>query len=239
MDSSFKFKKFSVQHTLSTMKVGTDAVVLGSWIELTQERLRCLEIGCGCGVISLIMAQRLTQYFEDQQYTAFKIDAIDIDAPSVEEASRNFVASPWASKLSALRSSFQHYSAEKYDLIFSNPPFFVNSLNAPEQRRNNARHSTELSHQELIDHSIRLLQPNGKLCLILPFEEGQNIITKARFTKQLQLLRICKLYTSTRKPPKRLLLEFLLSDTLLEEVIAQDLVINSPEYGLMVGDLLK
>ena len=87
----------------------------------------------------------------------FVINAIDIDAISAEEAAINFSNSPWAEHLQAHRASLDEYAAslgedETFDLIFSNPPYFDDSLNAPELRRNNARHtSTGLSYREILD----------------------------------------------------------------------------------------
>ncbi len=80
------------------MKVGTDAVLLGSFIDIGDAG-SILDIGTGCGVIALMLAQRFK----------VKTDAIDIDKSSVEEASRNFNNSPWPGRLKAIHSSIQNY----------------------------------------------------------------------------------------------------------------------------------
>ena len=74
------------------------------------------------------------------------IDAIDIDEPSASEARMNFEQSPWAANLRAHNLSLDDFAAElnaqgqeraevKYDLIFSNPPYFEDSLIAPDERK--------------------------------------------------------------------------------------------------------
>ena len=68
MESSFSFKQFTIRDDKSSMKVGTDAVLLGSWVNIGSAE-NILDIGTGSGVIALMLAQR-----SDAQ-----IQAIDID----------------------------------------------------------------------------------------------------------------------------------------------------------------
>ena len=57
----FHFKQFSVEDSSSPMKVGTDAVLLGAWTpSLNCADISILDIGTGCGVIALMLAQRIS-----------------------------------------------------------------------------------------------------------------------------------------------------------------------------------
>ena len=143
--SIFQFKKFSVKQDNSSMKVGTDAVLLGCWTQLRQIDKQLLEVGTGCGVISLIIAQR---------YNFVNIDAIDIDKASILDAKDNFNYSPWNNRLSAINDSLQTYNPDKqYDIIVSNPPYFNNSLQCPNNQRSVARHTNTLSYNDLLSYS--------------------------------------------------------------------------------------
>ena len=73
------------------MKVGTDGVLLGAWAE-THAAQNILDIGTGWGLIALRAAQR--------KPTA-NVTAIDIDQASIDEATENFQASPFAERLQA------------------------------------------------------------------------------------------------------------------------------------------
>ena len=195
------------------MKVNTDGVLLGSWVSLlssdsTSEgsRINILDIGTGTGVISLIIAQRLSQLAK-----SFMIDAIEIDKPSVDEAAYNFAQSPWSENLISFESSLQNYlkmrRVEKYDLMVSNPPYFIDSLKTPCKRRTSARHNDDLSYEDIIDAAIELLAESGVLAVILPREEGDRFISLIA-GKPLQLARRCKIHTLEGKREKRYLMEF-------------------------------
>jgi tRNA1Val (adenine37-N6)-methyltransferase len=155
----FRFKAFSVQHHASTMKVGTDAVLLGAWGSMENAQ-RILDVGTGCGVIALIAAQRSTA----------RVDAIEPDEASVQEAAANFASSPWPERLTAYPASVQDWDPPyRYDHILSNPPYFSGQLRSPVPGRNKARHATDLDPETLARHCLRLLAPNGRVSLVLPF----------------------------------------------------------------------
>ncbi|MBQ0006932.1 MAG: methyltransferase [Alistipes sp.] len=209
----FTFKQFRVKQKESAMKVGTDAVLLGSWMTLpTNTVSRLLDIGTGTGVISLLVAQRLSLIQEN-----FDILAVEPDLPSFREAVFNFTESSWNERICAVNDTFQHWAvgicADSFDCIFSNPPYFVNSLPAPDHRRSSARHADMLPFDEITRHSIRLLKPGGTLSVILPPEESRTFSKSARGCfyddKTLVPSRICHVHPSPGKPVKRCIMEFI------------------------------
>ena len=138
-----------------------------------------------------------------------RIDAIDIDEASAEEAEANFRNSPWSEVLHAYHTSLDDFASDrKYDLIFSNPPYFEDSLNAPEERRNNARHtSTGLSYREILDFASQSLTDNGRVAFVLPAETEAALCRHARMNG-LHLFRIVRVRTVPRKEPSRIIAEF-------------------------------
>lgn len=196
MGSCFRFKQFTVVNERSAQKVGTDGVLLGAWVSLTGGERRILDAGTGTGVIALMLAQR---------HPSALITGIDIDLPSVEEASLNFSSSPWSGRLSAGQADFREY-AGSFDLVVSNPPFFVNSLKNPSQRRAVARHDETLSHDDLADGALRLMAPGGRLAVVLPYAEGRAFLDSAQ-TKGLHPVRVCEVRTLADAEPRRLLVE--------------------------------
>ncbi len=214
----FRFKQFTVWHDRCAMKVGTDGVLLGAWcpiavdsLQLRVERcrhkeFRVLDIGTGSGLIALMLAQR-TYAVDSLQWTV-GIDAIDVDEGAVEQATYNFEQSPWAEQLHAYQSSLQEWhSAIKYDLIVSNPPYFQASLKNPDSQRATARHTDTLSYTALILHAARLLQEDGTLALVLPFEAKEDIVALAE-AHALYPTQITHVHSKPGKPAKRLLIAF-------------------------------
>ena len=165
---TFYFKHFKVEDGSSTMKVGTDAVLLGAVADVDQIR-KILDIGTGCGVIALMLAQR----------SHARIDAIEIDEASADQAIENARNSPWHDRVNIMHISFQKFISQnpkKYDLVVSNPPFFSRSLKSYNQQRNISRHNDSLSFTELISGSRQLMSVEGSLWVVLPLTESMNFI---------------------------------------------------------------
>ncbi|MTI39641.1 tRNA1(Val) (adenine(37)-N6)-methyltransferase [Fulvivirga lutimaris] len=192
----FKFKQFELTHHNSTMKVGTDGVLLGSWVEV-HENKNILDVGTGCGLIALMAAQRNSNGI---------IDAIDIDGPSIEEAKSNLDASPWKTRLNAIQTSLQDFEPEKkYDHILSNPPFFESGTISPVSERHKARHTVTLPINELITHTYRLLTNNGRLSVIIPCNLEPQLANYGE-EKGFFLIRKTLFYSKKGNKPERSLL---------------------------------
>ena len=195
MEHLFRFKQFTIQHQRSSMKVGTDAVLLGAWCELDGAR-RVLDVGTGCGVIALMVAQRTTEA---------DIWAIDIDSASVDEARENFLHSPWSDRLQARQEDFNNLAdADGFDLIVTNPPYYNEDVLPPDAVRSAARHTHALSFDQLMRGAARLLKSDGSIALITPVE-ARDAVTSAATFAGLNLSRLTTVHSSEGKPPKRLL----------------------------------
>lgn len=206
----FRFKRFNVVNERSAMKVNTDGVLLGAAMTLRQEDRILLDIGTGTGTIALMAAQRLADMSDAEGKRS--IAAIDIDEASAAEAADNFRNSPWNGSLHAFNLSLEEFSvsheAQKFDLIFSNPPYFDESTNAPEERRNNARHTSNgLSYREILDFASLRLSEEGRVSLVLPAETEDALCRHARMDG-LHMFRIVRIRTVPRKAPARIIVEF-------------------------------
>ena len=196
----FKFKQFTIYHDLCAMKVGVDGVLLGAWAN-AENAERILDIGTGSGLIALMLAQRNQNAL---------IDAIDIEESAIRQAEINIQNSAWKERIKAHEISLQDFvstAKNKYDLIVSNPPFFVDSLKTPVKERTSARHTDNLTHEELILLSKSLLAPNGKLCIILPVKEG-NLCKIFAEKSGLFCSKMVTVFPKPKAEAKRLLFEF-------------------------------
>jgi tRNA1Val (adenine37-N6)-methyltransferase len=160
--SVFRFKQFEIAHDKSIFKTGTDAVLLGAWVPVPPNCKYILDIGSGCGIVSLMLAQR----------SDAMITGVDIDKSSIEEARENADKSPWKNRINFKHISVQNFCTSKskhaFDLIVSNPPFFANSLKSPVQARNISRHTDTLTFEDLILSVKQCLSISGIFGIIIP-----------------------------------------------------------------------
>jgi len=195
------------------MKVGTDGVLLGAWSATTEGNM--LDIGTGTGLIAIMLAQRSK---------TGSIDAIEVETEAYHQAKENIAACNWKNRISAHHIPIQNYlPTNKYNLIISNPPFFLASTKAPNQERNTARHTDTLSFDDLIASVIRLLHSDGIFSLILPINEAE-LFTDLATIQQLFLNRKCIIKPNPTKPAKRVLMEFSFSKT---DILFEELTIET------------
>ncbi|MBR1769764.1 MAG: methyltransferase, partial [Bacteroidales bacterium] len=161
----FRCKQFALNHSASTMKVGTDSILLASFLnEFFKEEHAAkihsvLDVGTGCGIIALCCAQIFRQA---------DILGIDTDKNSVDESNDNFRNSPWKERLSAKQISFQDLASEEgenFDLIVSNPPYFTNSLLSADERKNSARHNHSLPTEAFVLSGEKLSSPASHIAV--------------------------------------------------------------------------
>ncbi len=184
------------------MKVGTDAVLLGAWINPRRSK-SILDIGTGSGIIALMMAQK----------SDAKIEAIDIDFDSIQEANTNFNNSSWSNNLNAIHislSDFVKQTNKKYDLILSNPPYYENSLKSPSDKKNLSKHASTLPHKELLLGVKKLISPDGIFVVIIPYDLMSSFINAA-LIEGLYCNKKLVIYPTPKKPANRILIEFSLN----------------------------
>ena len=213
------------------MKVGTDGVLLGAWAGVRPSDRRMLDIGTGTGLIALMLAQRSPEA---------SVTGVDID--DVSQARENADASPWGGRVAFERCPVQEFAApEPFDLIVSNPPFFVDSLTCPDEGRTAVRHAVHLPYDELRDAVLRLLAPAGRFAVILPTAEAARFL--AVCAGRLALVRRTDVRITPRRPAKRALMEFVRAEDAAPVPETSELVVGTgehecytPEYRALTRD---
>jgi tRNA1Val (adenine37-N6)-methyltransferase len=164
----FNFKQFTIQQQHCAMKVCTDACLFGAWISANatiSSAHSILDIGTGTGLLSLMMAQQ----------SEALIDAVEIDEAAAQQAKLNFEASPWKERLNLIKGDIKKVAfTKKYDLVFSNPPFFANHLKSEDSQKNLALHSDALNLEELLLVVANVLADDGKFAVLLPTQQAED-----------------------------------------------------------------
>lgn len=216
------------------MKVGTDGVLIGAWANCGDTDSHILDIGTGSGLIALMMAQR--------NPTA-TITGIELDIDAYNEATHNILNSPWGDRIQIINHDILTFTPKlKYDIIISNPPFFSNSLDCPNTKRNMARHTDTLPLESLISKVNELLSTDGKFSFIYPAEHIDTI-KKILRQNEMNLTKLCHVYPTTElQTEKRVLCECMhnseVSNQLTSETLSIEIVhhVYTPEYIELTKD---
>ena len=211
------------------MKVGTDGVLLGAWAPVDGVR-SVLDVGAGTGLISLMVVQRNPEA---------NVVAVEIDQAAAAQAWENVQRSPWSDRVEVVCQDFSTFtSSVPFDLIVSNPPYFVDALKCPDRQRSTARHADSLNYDLLFRRSKQLLVDDGILSLVLPAELESQVIDTA-WTHGFWLQHLTHVYSKPGKAFRRSLLSFVKS---YSQISRNDLYIASEtneytaEYKALTGD---
>ncbi len=183
----FQFKQFIIHQDKCAMKVCTDSCLFGAWINKIlkgNKFAQALDIGTGTGLLSLIASQGYD----------LNIDAIEIEENAAIQAKENVSASKWKGRISVYHQSLQTFTPpNKYDVIFSNPPFYENDLMSDEEGKNAAKHNTTLTLGEIISFISKNLSEEGLAMILLPFHRldyFEQILSKEKlYLKEKVLVR--------------------------------------------------
>ena len=205
--SIFKFKQFEVDQKGCAMRINTDGVLIAAMVNHEKPK-NILDIGTGTGVIALMLAQR----FPDAD-----IHAVEIDEQAAQTAGKNFQLSVFSERLTINHTSIEQYNyGQQFDLIVSNPPFFVNDLKSESFRKGIARHADEDFFSMLIKKSSGLLADEGMIWLILPVKQADEVIGIAAHYN-LSLAERIHIHSDQSKPTFRQVICLKKGKTVLKE----------------------
>ena len=217
----FQFKQFRVVQEKSAMKVGIDGVLLGAWADFDCEQ-QILDVGTGTGLLALMAVQR----------TNARVDAVEIEPEAAQEAEANFKNSPWAERLQLFVTAFQEFeTGNTYDHIISNPPFFEDSPKSNDGKRAKARHADSLTLVDLLTKAAGLLEPHGKISLVLPSDKEERLRYLAR-TLGLWVTKCARVFPDEGKKSHRILVE-LSRDSQID--LIESIYIRHAETGEYTG----
>ena len=210
----FQFKQFTVWHDKCAMKVGTDGVLLGAWASVQNAR-RVLDVGTGTGLVALMLAQR--------SLPDTRIVALEIDEVAVRQAEENVARSPWKGRIEVMQGDFKECRfPDKFDVIVSNPPYFIDSLTCPDQKRSSARHNETLTYEELLEGVAGLLTEEGYFTVVIPADVAGRVKDIASMWN-LHAVRQLNVITKPGGIPKRALITF---SFFSQECVMEELLIE-------------
>jgi tRNA (adenine-N(6)-)-methyltransferase len=142
-----------------------------------------------------------------ERFPSAHIEAWEVETAACRDAAANIEASPYASRLTLREvnyldavKAFASSQHTGFDLIVSNPPYFIEDVLSPNEQRQLARHAEAdgLSPETLLRHASGLLSSSGSLALITP----SALLPSMRRIATESLLRLSELayiYTSPNR----------------------------------------
>jgi tRNA1Val (adenine37-N6)-methyltransferase len=210
----FQFKQFLIEQDNCAMKVGTDSVLLAALTSVNNIK-KALDIGTGTGILALMLAQK---------NQAIQFDTLEIDELAFLQASNNFSTSKFSNQIKPHLVALQQFVANKqYDLIITNPPYFISKSNfsIADLQRAKARHDNDLTFEELVDCVQKMMSPQGVFKLILPVHEAA-IFKKLALQKGLFCGESIFIKPKISKPSNRVIMSFInqnVAETEIEFII--------------------
>jgi tRNA1Val (adenine37-N6)-methyltransferase len=171
----FIWKGISFNQDDSVLKIGTDALLLSTWIpKILHSSQHILDIGTGSGIIAILLAHA---------FRTAQVTGIDPEQKAVELAQSNAESFEEHRRISIVQSGLIEFSKttdQKFDLIVSNPPFYVDHVLPSSGVMKSAKHNLH-AVAAWMKGINQLLSVNGSVCLILPSSSSFEWIREANW----------------------------------------------------------
>jgi len=197
--SKFDFRDFSIVQTNSPLKVGTDAILLGASVAITEDATRVLDVGTGTGVIALILASR---------FQHIHVTAVEPNESAFLDASFNFLNTKFSERLNILHSTVQDLAQSAlFDVVVSNPPYFIDDLKSNNPDKKQAKHIDEMAFYDFIDACLLQLKETGTFWLVLPKDIADKVCDHLA-QKGMKLFKRIRFHSNSNKPDIRWVVAF-------------------------------
>lgn len=181
---------------------GMDAVLLSSFAE-AREGQRCLDLGCGNGIIPLLMtAKTKGSYFA----------GLELQEDVAAMASRSVKLNSLESKVEIIQGDIKEatsiFGAASFDVITSNPPYLTQShgLVSEASHKAIARHELACTLEDVVGNAARLLKPGGHFYMVhRPFRLAELMCCMVSHGVEPKRMRL--VYPYVDQEPNMLLIE--------------------------------
>ena len=176
-----------------------DSVLLADFVKINRKTKKILDIGTGCGIIALLLAQR----------SKARITGIELQETMVEIAIRNINGNKFENQVK-IKNYNNIFNRDEFDTIVTNPPYFeftgdIFQTNNLEQLAN-ARHNINLTLEEIIKISSYLLKNMGSFSIVFRSERLVEVLSLLQ-KYNLEPKRMKNCYTKWNENSKICLLE--------------------------------
>lgn len=188
--------------TEGSFKLSTDSVLLADFANTVKMR-RCLDLGSGAGVLCVLLAAKAPELM---------ILGLELQPEFADLSRRNLAENGLEDRvcveIADLRRHRELFSAEGFDLVVSNPPYFAESTgySAPEAARSAAREEKTCTLTDLCAAARWALRWGGRFALVHRPERLSEIFC-AMTEAGIEPKRLREVVYSAGKAPSLVLVE--------------------------------
>ncbi len=158
--SLFDFGDFRLWQSEELMKVSTDSRILAGVCSKIEYK-NLLDVGCGIGTISFLLANC---------NKSSKVLGIDIQEKAIEIANLNRYLNPQIDNIDFCVMDFTLFQVDDlFDLIVSNPPYFINQLRPLDAYRDEFRHTSKGFIAQFCRKCKHISTKSAKVAICIPF----------------------------------------------------------------------
>ena len=184
---------------------GMDAVLLSGFARAKKQE-RCLDLGCGNGIIPILMEAKT----EGKHFTG-----LEIQPESADMAKRSVALNGLQDRIDIVEGDIKDaskiFGASSFHVVTTNPPYMTaqHGLTNLYEAKTIARHEVLCNLEDIIRESARLLMPGGRFYMVhRPFRLAEIISLMVQYRMEPKRMRL--VYPYVDREPNMVLIEGLL-----------------------------
>ena len=181
---------------------GMDAVLLSGFARAKKQE-RCLDLGCGNGIIPILMEAKT----EGKHFTG-----LEIQPESADMARRSVALNGLQDRIDIVEGDIKDaskiFGASSFHVVTTNPPYMTaqHGLTNLYEAKTIARHEVLCNLEDIIRESARLLMPGGRFYMVhRPFRLAEIISLMVQYRMEPKRMRLVNPYVD--REPNMVLIE--------------------------------
>ena len=181
---------------------GMDAVLLSGFARAKKQE-RCLDLGCGNGIIPILMEAKT----EGKHFTG-----LEIQPESADMARRSVALNGLQDRIDIVEGDIKDaskiFGASSFHVVTTNPPYMTaqHGLTNVYEAKTIARHEVLCNLEDIIRESARLLMPGGRFYIVhRPFRLAEIISLMVQYRMEPKRMRL--VYPYVDREPNMVLIE--------------------------------
>ena len=181
---------------------GMDAVLLSGFARAKKQE-RCLDLGCGNGIIPILMEAKT----EGKHFTG-----LEIQPESADMARRSVALNGLQDRIDIVEGDIKDaskiFGAYSFHVVTTNPPYMTaqHGLTNVYEAKTIARHEVLCNLEDIIRESARLLMPGGRFYMVhRPFRLAEIISLMVQYRMEPKRMRL--VYPYVDREPNMVLIE--------------------------------